>query len=189
MCPVRMALSTGFLPLRRQNNFARRSIEDRNPLRCLISLILPPREKHCWHGPADQYNLDRAWTVPGVVCKIDQGRFMSILSTPLPHGFDLLTQSMIQASDLPLSEVLDCSIIAEAFEDDDVDFGKADEDVFTPAITLYRRMRATTVEPRQRSPRQQSARLPYDLPAKRNLPVGRVTIQPRQSRLIKPKID
>ena len=57
---------------------------------------------------------------------------MSILSTPLPHGFDLLTQSLIQASDLPLSEVLDCSVIAEAFEDDDVNFGKADEDVFTP---------------------------------------------------------
>lgn len=62
---------------------------------------------------------------------------MSILSTPLPHGFDLLTQSLIQASDLPLSEVLDCSIIAEAFEDDSIDFGKADEDVFTPAITLW----------------------------------------------------
>lgn len=62
---------------------------------------------------------------------------MSILSTPLPHGFSLLTQSMIQASDLPLSEVLDCSIIANAFEDDSIDFGKADEDVFTPAITLW----------------------------------------------------
>jgi hypothetical protein len=62
---------------------------------------------------------------------------MSILSTTLPHGFGLLTQSMIQASDLPLSEVLDCSIIADAFEDDSIDFGKADEDVFTPAITLW----------------------------------------------------
>ncbi len=62
---------------------------------------------------------------------------MSILSTPLPHGFGLLTQSMIRASDLQLSEVLNCSIIADAFEDDSIDFGKADEDVFTPAITLW----------------------------------------------------
>lgn len=40
---------------------------------------------------------------------------MSILSTKLPHGFSLLTQSMIQASDLPLDEALDCSIIADGF--------------------------------------------------------------------------
>jgi len=47
---------------------------------------------------------------------------MSILSATLPHGFRLLTQSMIQASDLPLSKVLDSSIVADAFEDDSVDF-------------------------------------------------------------------
>lgn len=106
---------------------------------------------------------------------------MSILSTPSHHGFDLLTQSLIQASDLPLSELLDCSIIAEAFEDDDVDFGKADEDDFTPAITLWAMVSQMLYSG--------TARLPYGLPAKRNLPVGRLTIRPRQSRRIKPKID
>lgn len=44
---------------------------------------------------------------------------------------------MIQASELPLSEVLDSSLFAEAFEEDEVLFGVADEDVFTPAITLW----------------------------------------------------
>lgn len=42
---------------------------------------------------------------------------------------------MIQANDLPLCEVLDSSLIAEAFQEDGVSFGNADEDVFTPAIT------------------------------------------------------
>jgi hypothetical protein len=44
---------------------------------------------------------------------------------------------MIQANDLPLCEVLDSSLIAEAFQEDGVSFGNADEDVFTPAITLW----------------------------------------------------
>jgi len=57
---------------------------------------------------------------------------MSILSTNLPHGFGRLTQSMIQTIDLPRNEVLDCSIIADAFEDDCNAFEKADEDVFAP---------------------------------------------------------
>jgi hypothetical protein len=44
---------------------------------------------------------------------------------------------MIQSDELPLSEILDSTLIADAFREDNVDFGIADEDVFTPAITLW----------------------------------------------------
>ena len=44
---------------------------------------------------------------------------------------------MIQADGLPLSEILDCSIISEVFEEEKVHFGIADDDVYTPAITLW----------------------------------------------------
>ena len=62
---------------------------------------------------------------------------MSILSVPSRQCFGIFQRSMIQSSELPLCEVLDNSLIADAFEEDDVDFGIADEDVFTPAITLW----------------------------------------------------
>ncbi len=44
---------------------------------------------------------------------------------------------MIQTKELPLCEVLDSSLIAEAFQEGNVVFGIANEDVFTPAITLW----------------------------------------------------
>jgi len=44
---------------------------------------------------------------------------------------------MIQADGLPLSEVLNSPLIADVFEEEKVVFGIADEDVFTPAITLW----------------------------------------------------
>ena len=44
---------------------------------------------------------------------------------------------MIQANELPLSEVLDSELFEGAFKEDDVAFGLADEDVFRVAsITL-----------------------------------------------------
>ena len=49
----------------------------------------------------------------------------------------MFQRSMIQANELPLSEVLDSSLFAKAFQEDEVVFGIADEDVFTPAITLW----------------------------------------------------
>ncbi|MCA9009292.1 MAG: hypothetical protein KDB01_06075 [Planctomycetaceae bacterium] len=59
----------------------------------------------------------------------------------LPGGsldcFSIFQRSMIQGKELPLSEVLDSSLFAEAFKEDDVVFGIADENVFTPAITLW----------------------------------------------------
>jgi len=44
---------------------------------------------------------------------------------------------MIQADGLPLSEILDCSIITEVFEEEKVHFGIADKDVYASAITLW----------------------------------------------------
>lgn len=74
---------------------------------------------------------------PGVVWKFDQGGFMSILPIPSLHCFSIFQRSMIQAGELPLCEVLDSTLIAEAFQEDNVSFGSAPEDVFTPAITLW----------------------------------------------------
>ncbi|HBJ33289.1 MAG TPA: IS4 family transposase [Planctomycetaceae bacterium] len=62
---------------------------------------------------------------------------MAILASLSPRCFTIFQRSMIQSDDLPLSEILDSSLIADAFEEDKVDFGIADEDVFTPAITLW----------------------------------------------------
>lgn len=62
---------------------------------------------------------------------------MSILPNRLLHGFRIFQRSLIQSDQLPLCEILDSSLIAEAFQEDQVVFGIADEDVFTPAITLW----------------------------------------------------
>lgn len=62
---------------------------------------------------------------------------MSILPICSPACFSIFQRSLIQANSLPLREVLDSSLIAEAFQEDKVTFGNADEDVFTPAITLW----------------------------------------------------
>jgi hypothetical protein len=62
---------------------------------------------------------------------------MSILPIPSPQCFNIFKRSMIQADHLPLSDLLDSSLIAKAFEEDKIVFGIADEDVFTPAITLW----------------------------------------------------
>ena len=62
---------------------------------------------------------------------------MSILTSGSLRCFSIFQRSMIQANQLPLCEVLDSSLFAEAFQEDKVVFGTADEDVFTPAITLW----------------------------------------------------
>jgi putative transposase len=62
---------------------------------------------------------------------------MSILPVHSPRCFGIFKRSTIQAGYLPLCEMLDSSVIAEAFEEDNIVFGIADEDVFTPAITLW----------------------------------------------------
>lgn len=62
---------------------------------------------------------------------------MPILSAQAASCFRIFQHSMIQSGELPLCEVLDSSLIADAFDEDHVEFGIADEDVFTPAITLW----------------------------------------------------
>ncbi len=54
-----------------------------------------------------------------------------------PRCFSIFQRSMIQSNKLPLCEILESTLIADAFEEDGIDFGFADEDVFTPAITLW----------------------------------------------------
>jgi len=67
----------------------------------------------------------------------DQGRFMSILSIRSAERFSIFKRSLLQSNDLPLTEILDAQLIATVFQEQQVEFGKADEDVFTPAITLW----------------------------------------------------
>ncbi len=62
---------------------------------------------------------------------------MSILPRLSLRCFSMFQRSMIQTNELPLCEVLDSSLFAKAFNEDEVVFGIADEDVFTPAITLW----------------------------------------------------
>ena len=62
---------------------------------------------------------------------------MSILASFSLRCFSIFQRSMIQANELPLCEVLDSSLFANAFEEDEVVFGIDDENVFTPAITLW----------------------------------------------------
>ncbi len=62
---------------------------------------------------------------------------MSILSVSSPHCFSIFKRSMIQADGLPLCEILNSEFIAEVFDGERIQFGLADEDVYTPAITLW----------------------------------------------------
>ena len=62
---------------------------------------------------------------------------MSILPIRSFLCFSIFQRSMIQNDQLPLCEVLDSSLIADIFEEDQISFGNDHEDVFTPAITLW----------------------------------------------------
>lgn len=62
---------------------------------------------------------------------------MTILSSPAILGFSLFKRSLIQGDHLPMAEVLDSQIISDVFRENEIVFGIADEDVYTPAITLW----------------------------------------------------
>ncbi|WP_404307082.1 IS4 family transposase [Neorhodopirellula lusitana] len=62
---------------------------------------------------------------------------MSILSVRAPDCFRIFQRSLIQSNDLPMADLLSDRLIAEVFEQERVNFGIADDDVFTPAITLW----------------------------------------------------
>lgn len=62
---------------------------------------------------------------------------MSILSGDSKDCFSIFKRSMIQSSALPLSEIIDDSFVKDIFSEDEIEFGNAYDDVFTPAITLW----------------------------------------------------
>ena len=62
---------------------------------------------------------------------------MSILSVRSPHCVSIFKRTMVQTDGLPLTEILDSRIISDVLDEEHVRFGMADEDVFTPAITLW----------------------------------------------------
>lgn len=51
--------------------------------------------------------------------------------------FDLIKDSMLQANDLPLSEVVDTDQWQEIFDKHEINFGSDQDSVYTPAITLW----------------------------------------------------
>jgi putative transposase len=55
----------------------------------------------------------------------------------LPQRFRLVLSSFMQRDDLPFAEVLPEAMIEQAFADADADFAREDDDVYTPALTLW----------------------------------------------------
>ena len=51
--------------------------------------------------------------------------------------FDLIKDSMLQANDLPLSEVVDTDQWQEVFNNHEINFGSDQDAVYTPAITQW----------------------------------------------------
>ena len=56
---------------------------------------------------------------------------------PNSRSFDLVKDSMLQADELPLAEVLDCDPWQAVFDDHGIDFGDDEDAIYTPAITLW----------------------------------------------------
>lgn len=52
-------------------------------------------------------------------------------------SFSIFRRSMIQQDDLPLADVLEAPYLAEAFEEQGVDFGRDEQAVYSPAITVW----------------------------------------------------
>ena len=56
------------------------------------------------------------------------------------RAFERVRRALLQADDLPFSNVLTAKRLAEVFESEGIDFGNADDDpdvVYTPAVTLW----------------------------------------------------
>ena len=73
------------------------------------------------------------------VLQFDQGRSMSF--TP-PAAFDassfsIFQRSLLQDNELPLTDVINNDLFAAAFKEHGVNFGADEDDVYTPAITLW----------------------------------------------------
>ncbi len=55
----------------------------------------------------------------------------------LPQRFRLVLLSVLQSAGLPFSDVLSEEAIQSAFDEQDVSFAQEDDDVYTPAVTLW----------------------------------------------------
>ena len=55
----------------------------------------------------------------------------------LPQRFRLILSSFLHHDGLPFADVLPEQAIHQAFADADVDFAQADQDIYTPALTLW----------------------------------------------------
>ena len=55
----------------------------------------------------------------------------------LPRRFRVVLSSFMQHAGLPFAELLPEETIEEAFADADAEFAKYDDDVYTPALTLW----------------------------------------------------
>jgi len=58
-------------------------------------------------------------------------------STFRSGDFDLIKQSLLQADDLPLADVVDTNQWQAIFDKHEVNFGSDEDAVYTPAITLW----------------------------------------------------
>ena len=69
----------------------------------------------------------------------------------LPQRFRLVLLSVMQASGLPFSEVLTEEEIEDAFDDEEAHFAQEDDNVFTPAVTLWGFLSQVLYKEEQRS--------------------------------------
>ena len=56
---------------------------------------------------------------------------------PRSRNFQLMKDSMLQADDLPLAEVIDCQQCQDVFDEHGVNFGADEQAIYTPVITLW----------------------------------------------------
>src|SRR6266700_7342957 len=69
----------------------------------------------------------------------------------LPRRFRLIRASFMQHDKLPFAQVLPEETIAQAFADADADFAQDEEDVYTPALTLWAFLSQTLAKDHLRS--------------------------------------
>jgi putative transposase len=77
----------------------------------------------------------------------------------LPQRFRLVLSSFMQHPGLPFADVLPEEIIEQAFADAEVEFAKYDDDVYTPALTLWAFLSQVLFGDHQRSCRAAVARV------------------------------
>jgi putative transposase len=77
----------------------------------------------------------------------------------LPRRFGLILSSFMQRDDLAFAQALPEATIEEAFADADADFAQFEDDVFTPALTLWAFLSQALSKDHQRSCRAAVARV------------------------------